>query len=128
MKLIIAGSRKITNLTPYWFRDTLNKFGVNHTHSDVITEVVSGCADGIDSLGEKFARKYVIPVKHFPADWNTHGKAAGPIRNKQMAQYADALLLVWDGESKGSASMKRYAKEYGITVYEVVLKNNDFSS
>lgn len=46
-----------------------------------------------------------IPVKRFPADWDRHGRAAGPIRNCQMAQYADALIAIWDGKSRGTKNM-----------------------
>jgi len=58
-----------------------------------------------DGLAEEWARENGIPIKRFPADWDKHGKAAGPIRNRAMAEYADALLAVWDGESKGTANM-----------------------
>lgn len=63
--------------------------------------------------------------KEFPADWKAHGKAAGPIRNKQMAEYADALLLIWDGESKGSASMKNEMLKLNKPVYEVIIKRTN---
>src|SRR5271154_6817028 len=100
MKLIIAGSRNM------WIRtdellDLLNYFRLFE-----ITEVVSGGATGIDSDGEEFARTHNISLKRFPADWNKYGNSAGPRRNKQMADYADALLLIWDGKSRGSANMK----------------------
>lgn len=125
MKLIIAGSRSITDLSPYWFRDTLRQFGHDCSlMADPITldEIVSGTAEGVDQSGETFARKYLIPIKRFPADWDTHGKAAGPIRNLEMAKYADALLLIWDGESKGSANMKAEMTKLGKPIYEVVMR------
>jgi len=78
------------------------------------TEIVSGAASGADREGEIFACDICIPVKRFPADWETHGKAAGPIRNKQMAQYADAVILFPGG--KGTASMRKLAKEYGLKI------------
>jgi hypothetical protein len=46
----------------------------------------------------------------FPAKWDKYGKAAGPLRNREMAAYADALILVWDGKSRGSANMLAEAK------------------
>lgn len=66
-----------------------------------ITEVVSGVAHGVDKLGERWAQAHKIPVKQFPAQWNKYGNAAGPIRNREMAEYADALIAVWDGQSRG---------------------------
>lgn len=119
MKLIIAGSRTITELRPTWFESTCHQFGFG---IGSIEEVVSGRAHGVDSLGENFANDAEIPIKMFPADWDKHGKSAGHIRNKQMAEYADALLLVWDGESKGSASMKQQMIKLNKPIYEVVIK------
>jgi hypothetical protein len=122
MKLIIAGSRTITKLSSYWVRDTLNQLGIDHENADVITEVVSGTAGGVDTIGEKFAKKYLIPIKQFPADWDNKGRGAGHIRNAEMGKYADALLLIWDGQSKGSASMKAIMEKLKKPVYEVIIK------
>lgn len=100
MKTIIAGGRD--------FKDyNLLKKQVDYyrEHKGNITEIVSGGANGADTLGEHYAAEYNIPVKIFLADWNKHGRAAGPMRNKQMADYADVLIAVWDGQSKGTKNM-----------------------
>jgi len=81
-----------------------------------ITEVVSGGAKGVDRLGELWAQKRNIPITRFPAEWNKYGKRAGYIRNKEMALYADALLAIWDGESKGTKHMIDSALEQGLWV------------
>lgn len=121
MKLIIAGSRDIslTNISLYHF--------VNHfLDFRNPSEVVSGGAKGVDTYGEEFAHNRGIPIKRFEADWYANGKAAGPIRNKQMAKYADKLLLIWDGQSRGSANMKEEMLKLGKPIYEVVLRvHND---
>ena len=84
-----------------------------------VTEVVSGTCYGIDELGEKWAEANGIPVKPFPAWWTKYGRAAGPIRNQQMADYADALILIWDFDPKsGSADMFRKAYKKGLPIYE----------
>lgn len=72
-----------------------------------IQELVSGDCSSIspDQFGESWAEKRGIAVKRFPADWNKHGKAAGPIRNAQMADYADTCVAFWDGESRGTKDM-----------------------
>ena len=61
----------------------------------------------------------------FPADWKTYGKTAGPIRNKQMAEFASQqtgmLIAFWDGKSRGTGSMIRLAKEYGLEVHIVAI-------
>ena len=86
MKVIIAGSRTITD--HMFAEDAMGAFIKEHGK---ITEIVSGGARGADQLGEELAHFYMIPLKRFPADWDAHGKAAGPIRNRQMAEYADGL-------------------------------------
>ena len=50
-----------------------------------------------------------------------NGKAAGHVRNKKMAEYGDALLLIWDGKSKGSANMKKEMQKLNKPIYEVTL-------
>lgn len=77
---------------------------IDRTQFD-ITEIVSGRAQGIDLAGETYAIEMGIPVKMFPADWNKHGRSAGMIRNAEMAAYAVAAIIIWDGVSKGTADM-----------------------
>lgn len=115
MKLIIAGSRHIL-VSNEEIKALLNHYGLNPS------EIVSGTARGVDQCGETYAHTNGIAVAEFPADWNKHGKAAGPIRNQQMAHYADALLIIWDGKSSGSGHMKSYMTKLGKPVYEAVLK------
>lgn len=109
MKTIIAGSRDIHDA------------GVVHkaiTESGFkITQVVSGGAPGVDYVGEALAQQHGMDLKIFPADWKTHGKAAGPIRNKQMAKYADALIAVWDGQSRGTKNMIEEMQRLGKPVF-----------
>lgn len=105
--------------------DGIKFWGSPWTHGEKfrgVTEIVSGGAKGIDSVGEEFANDSHILVNRFDADWEKHGKAAGPIRNKKMAEYADALLLIWDGKSKGSANMKKEMLLLNKPIYEVILK------
>lgn len=52
------------------------------------------------------------------SDWKRDGKAAGPIRNRAMAEYADALILVWDGSSRGSGNMLGEARRHDLRVFE----------
>lgn len=119
MKLIIAGGRDIDEEIAYG--EIVSLRAQNHVicHAD---EIVSGkCPTGADLAGEEYAEFYDIPVKAFPADWKKHGRAAGPIRNREMAEYADALLLLWDGKSRGSASMKKEMQRLGKPVFEVIV-------
>mgnify|MGYP001564359745 CR=1 FL=1 len=68
-----------------------------------------------------FAFVCKLNIKRFPADWDHFGKSAGHRRNAQMAEYADALLLIWDGESKGSDGMKALMIKANKPVYEAIV-------
>ena len=115
MKLIIAGSRTL-KLGGVILHGSLGNFNLDPK------EIIEGGAKGVDKYAADYATVNQIPLKTFHADWDKHGKAAGPIRNREMAEYADALLLIWDGESKGSFNMKRTMLELNKPVYEVILK------
>lgn len=123
MKLIIAGSRTLK--PTYGFIRCAMEMLEMQKH-EPITHIVSGCAEGVDSKGEEWAAHNERMVQRFPADWKKHGKAAGPIRNREMAAYADVLLLIWDGESKGSSNMKQEMIKLKKPVYEVILRENSF--
>ncbi len=117
MKLIIAGSRTL-NPTPTFIFGAMESFDI----ADYVNEIVCGGAAGVDCAGEHMAFVYNLNVKLFPANWKEQGKSAGPIRNKAMADYSDALLLIWDGQSKGSKNMKTTMEKLNKPVYEVILK------
>lgn len=110
MKVIIAGSRTIIN--PMELFIAISESGFR----DEITEVVSGCARGVDSLGMYWATTHGIPVTKFPANWDQLGRSAGILRNIEMAKYADALIAVTNG-SKGTAHMIQLAQEHGLKVF-----------
>ena len=109
MKTIIAGSRACTN--PAHLELALEKCGWTPT------SVISGGAKGADTLGENWARENQIPLQIIPADWNAFGKAAGHIRNSEMAQKAEALIVLWDGRSPGTRNMIETAKKRGLQTY-----------
>jgi hypothetical protein len=117
MKTIVAGSRSIVGITALLF--------LNARIRDLpwtITEVVSGTARGIDRMGEDWARNKGVPIKRMPAVWYPDGpsggldRAAGFYRNAEMAEYADALLAIWDGQSRGTEHMIRCMRGAGKIV------------
>lgn len=109
MKTIVAGSREINDYQVVRQAIDDSRF--------LITEVVSGTARGVDRLGEQWARDNGVPVRRMPADWAQHGRSAGAIRNAQMAEYADALIAVWDGRSRGTKNMIDNARRRGMRVH-----------
>jgi hypothetical protein len=119
MKVIIAGSRNLENYL--LVAQAMQRCGYD------VTEVVCGCAAGVDTLGDRWARTNNVPVKEMPANWNRDGKAAGPIRNREMAKYADAAVIVWDGKSAGTRNMIdemiRHKKPYFLQLTESNLED-----
>ncbi len=116
MKLIIAGSRHL-DLAACQVYDGLATFLLLPEN---VKEVCCGECRGPDMIGKYWAEENGIKVQEFPADWDRHGKAAGPIRNREMAEYADALILFWDGKSAGSSNMKLEMQKRKKPVYEVI--------
>ena len=109
MRVIVAGSRSINDIELVTKAIEASGFEV--------TEIVSGGAHGVDWFGEQYAKAHHTALKRFLAEWHTHGWQAGFIRNKAMAWYADALVAVWDGQSRGTKHMIASAKEHGLKVY-----------
>lgn len=109
MKTIIAGGRNIHDYTLVLSALEESTFKP--------TEIVSGMAPGVDTLAIQYARENNLPLIEFPADWVQYKRAAGPIRNRQMAEYGDALVAIWDGESRGTMNMISEATKRGLKVY-----------
>jgi hypothetical protein len=83
-----------------------------------ITSLIHGGAPGADSLAGLWAKNREIKTTVFYADWKAHGRAAGPIRNRQMAETKPDLVVAFPG-GKGTQNMIETAKDYGIKVLEV---------
>jgi hypothetical protein len=112
LKLIIAGSRSITDYD--LLKHLIVKSGLWKQYGKKL-EIVSGMAKGVDALGVQFAKANKLKLWEFPADW-TLGKSAGHIRNRQMGDFADGLLALWDGQSNGTKGMIDYARQKGLVV------------
>lgn len=110
-KVIIAGSRDFADYNLLAQR-------CDHLLSQVTEpiEVVSGTARGADRLGELYANARGYSLVKFPAQWSKFGRSAGPIRNRQMAEYANALIAFPLGKSFGTRNMITTAKKLGLSV------------
>lgn len=117
-RVIIAGSRHYADYSQ--LRDVCDNLLADkcQTHRIVI---VSGGAQGADRLGENYARERGYALKRYPAQWDKYGRAAGPIRNAEMARNADALVLFWNGKSRGSLNMKEEAEKIGLPVRTIMI-------
>lgn len=117
MKLIVAGGRDWADRD----RTRCVLDDIREVLEYDIEEVVSGGARGADALGEEWARDRKIPVKVFSPDWDKHGRAAGPIRNREMAAYAaeggDGGCVLFPG-GDGTASMLGEARRAGLLIFD----------
>lgn len=108
-KVIIAGSRDFSD---YELLEAKCDYLLKNK-TDIV--IVSGTARGADQLGERYAVARGLPCERYPADWQSHGKQAGFIRNTQMADNADALIAFTNG-SRGTAHMIKTATDKGLLV------------
>ncbi len=116
MKVIIAGGRNFEHYN-------LLKLKCNEILKNVEdVQIVSGGSKGADLLGERYAKEKHYLVKRFEANWEREGKAAGPIRNTEMAKYADCLIAFWDGKSPGTKNMIKEAKKYILAAHIRIIK------
>jgi hypothetical protein len=121
MKVIISGSRTIN--------DKNYVYGVLNNSPYEITELVSGHATGVDILGEMWATEKGIPIKLFTPHYSIDNPRVAPLlRNTDMSIYADALIAVWDGSSKGTkhmiGEMVKAKKPYHVIVDGKQLTSN----
>jgi len=114
MKIIIAGGRDFNDFQ--MLCQKCDKILINC--KDI--QIVSGGANGADRLGERYAAQKGYGIQQFLANWTKYGKSAGYIRNKEMADYADALIAFWDQKSKGTGHMINIAKKQNLLVRVVV--------
>lgn len=110
-RVIIAGGRNFQDYA--LLQQTMDQLLVN-VQDEIV--VVCGKARGADTLGERYAQERGYSVHAFPADWAKHGRAAGVLRNEEMAKNADALVAFWDGQSRGTKNMIELGHRYQLKV------------
>ena len=109
MKLLIVGSRTIMNFDL-----------VGHVPED--TElIISGGAKGMDTVAERYADAHGIEKLIIRPEYEKYGRAAPIKRNEIMVDMADAVLAVWDGESRGTKYTLGYARRMGKSIIEIVV-------
>lgn len=116
MRFIICGSRDFHDFE--MAKKVLDDFLCRTTFSP-LTCVLSGTAQGADSLGELWAKQNNIPVERYPANWNKYGKIAGFLRNSEMVKKADAIIAFWDGTSRGTKDTIEKALAAGLHVFVI---------
>lgn len=126
MKVVIAGSRQVRDI---WIVDA----AIRHSGFP-ISHIIQGEAEGVDTLARLWAENNDVSCSSYPADWsNSEGRpdavmrrrrdgqwydvTAGHRRNVQMADAADAAILVWDWKSRGTLHMIRTCLDRPIFVF-----------
>lgn len=109
MKLIIAGSR-------YLDKELVIR---SYNKLDIKPDtIICGGSGNIDNEAIVLAEDLGLPLIVFFAGWGKYGKAAGPIRNREMAKYGTHLMVCWDGKSRGIKNMIEEMEKLGKKVYE----------
>jgi hypothetical protein len=108
MKVCICGSRTYDNA-----RRVHEEMDKIHRKKRVKC-VISGGAAGADTFGVSWAYSEDIPVEPYYADWEEHGRRAGPMRNEQMIVEGKPDLVVAFGDGKGTQDMVRRTIAAGI--------------
>ena len=107
MKLLIAGSRSIReyDLSPY----------IPHA----VDTIISGGAQGVDSLAESYADEHKLSKYVIRPQYKRYGRAAPLKRNQEMVDMADAVLVIWDGKSRGSRFTVEYARKQNKPLFVI---------
>ncbi len=116
-KIAVGGCRDFDDCE-YIF-GCLDEYLSNFNNDDIA--FISGHCSGVDAAAEKYAELRGFKTLLFPAEWKKYGKAAGPVRNKQMVEAADAVIAFWDEKSRGTKSLIDLAKKSGkyLTVFKI---------
>ena len=107
MKVAVVGSRSIF----------ATDIGIYISDGD---EIVSGGAVGVDSCAAEYAKKNGLKLTVFLPQYERYGRAAPIVRNKKIVDYADKIVVLWDGKSKGTLSVIKYAEKTG-KLCEIIL-------
>lgn len=127
MRILVCGGRDYTNWDFFCkklrtcsplFNDILTEY--EHGNGvEPVPVIIQGGASGVDQMARLYAECYFLEVEEYPAEWNTYGKAAGPIRNQRMLEEGKPDFVVAFPGGTGTADMVRRAKREGVPVIEV---------
>ena len=123
-KVIVAGGRDFTDYE--FMKESLGHlFAQEDFCGDSDIKIISGMADGADTLAIRFADEFELTKILFPANWKLHHRMAGFLRNEDMMEIATHLVAFWDGKSKGTQHIIELAKNKGIP-YRIFIYNQKY--
>lgn len=113
MRILVCGGRDYTN------RARVNRI-LDRVHAERgITAIIQGTARGADTLAAEWGWDNKITVCSYPADWQAHGKKAGPIRNQEMLDRGKPDAVVAFPGGAGTADMVRRARAAEVAVWVI---------
>ena len=120
-RVLVCGGREYDDRASFFhFMDrvlkTIGATGEN-PRRDVV--IIHGAAPGADSLADDYGRERGLRIIRYPADWKTHGRSAGPIRNRLMLTDSQPNVIIAFKGGRGTADMITIGKKAGVPVYEV---------
>ena len=110
MKVAVVGSRNLTNIE------------IGRYISEDVNEIISGGAVGVDSCAAEYARINGLKLTEILPQYDKYGRGAPIVRNKEIVNYADKVIAFWDGNSKGTLSVIKYAEKVGKPCEVIVCK------
>lgn len=122
MRVLVCGGRDLGSCSVWdWLEAHAHELccdRLNRASHVPITHLIQGGASGADEAAERWARASGIQTLVFRADWQAHGKAAGPIRNRRMLEAGRPDVVIAFPGGRGTADMKRQAEAAGVPVIE----------
>ena len=109
MKIAIVGSRNVT----------VSDIGKYVSDAE---EIVSGGAVGVDCCVAEYAKENGIRLTEFLPQYERYGRAAPIVRNKEIVDYSDKIIAFWNGTSKGTLSVIKYAQKTGKPCEIIICK------
>lgn len=115
-KVIVAGGRDFNDYK--YMSEKLNElFWCSDAFQDYPIKIISGMANGADTLAIRYADEHKMTKILFPPNWKEYPRMGGILRNEDMLTIATHLVGFWDGESHGTRHMIGIAREKGIPVW-----------
>lgn len=117
-RVIVVGSRGFYDYQ-LMERELEKLFNENEEFAGKEIKIISGMADGADTLALRYADEHKLTKILFPANWKRYPRVAGFLRNEDMLSVATHLVAFWDGKSSGTRHMIEIAQAKGIPVWVV---------
>lgn len=121
MFILVCGGRHFNNYLA--LKCAIDEYVEIHGKMNEPVEIVSGGCDGADKLAERYANENDFVIHIFPAEWKKYGRAAGPIRNKQMIDFikdkSSVVIAFVSKDTIGTKGTVQLAKKNNIEVVEI---------